>query len=372
MYEFSIPMLYDKELIDRLCELNNSLTKSKITTFYDALPENSDFLTGLEQSRGPNMKVNNLNDFLDNVKYAKDKGFNFIYLFNTTSAINMSNHIEYKKVTNNIDVIVRKLRDIGCNRFRVGNTSTIQYLCETYPDIEIAASTVLGYTGIEQYKNIVEFYPNIKEICLHYDNNRNIKLLKNLAKHFPDIKKEVMVNELCIKGCPLRNSHYSILYPQFSSFSDFNTQRLFMHNCGEYTFKDFWLYICKSNMIYPWNIKTYAENGINYFKFIGRFYDPEAVKVIYEYIFNYLKSIEDEEIMNETDFFSFYNLKYCTNFSGLKVKDVKEYLPDINHFAKSGHLCDSICEMECNYCYEKAKVLNELFPLDNYDKGMRR
>lgn len=367
MYEFSIPMLYDWEMIDEVSTLNDSLTKSKVVSFYDSLPQNSNILTGLEQSRGINPNVKNIDDFMSYVKYVKNKGFKFIYLLNSVYPIGMSDVEEHKKNITNLDIIIKKLRDVGCNTFRVGNTSVIQYLTENYPDIEIITSTVLGYNTFLQYSNLLKAYPNIKEFCLHYDNNRNFKLLKNLVDKLPNVRKEVMVNEMCIKNCPFRASHYSMLFSDPKYFPRWNVQKYFLDKCYKISDSNQWEEICKSNVIYPWLVETYAKYGINKFKIIGRFYDKESIRGTYNFIFNYLHSVEDDNFAKNLVFGFFHNVRLKNSafwYETLKVKDVREYLPDIEHFVKSGHLCSSVCGAECNYCSEKAKILDEKFPLE--------
>lgn len=365
MYEFSVPLLYTKNEIDFLAELNNNLSKSKIVTFYDSLPDNIDELSGLEQSRGINPSVRTADDFYDAVKYVKSKGFNFVYLLNSTRSMNKK-QAEYPKITKNLNNIIERLRDLDCKSYRVGNTSVIQYLLERYPDVDIRTSTTLGYTSITQYKNLIKTYPQISEFCLHYDNNHDFKLLKNLVTSIPNVTKEVIVNELCIKGCPFRNSHYSYLYSNFINLCDREHHEYFINNCHHIFFENLWETICKSNIIYPWWIKSYEDIGITNFKIAGRGYGQDID--IVKYYANYLKSVESDILMMNMDFFSFFqNKSYaCLNKNFLpkiKVRDVIEYLPDVNHFIQAGQLCDSICGMDCNYCFEKAKILNEKFPV---------
>lgn len=363
MYYFSVPMLYKKDEIDYFAELNKRLTKSKIVAFYDALPCNIPDVSGLEQTRGANPYIKIPDDFYDVVKYVKSKGFNFIYLINTTRSIDTRIE-DYLKTTKNLYNIINRLKELGCNSFRVGNTSTIQYLLENYKDIDIRTSTTLGFNSIVQYKNLIKTYPQISEFCLHYENNHDFKLLANLVKSIPDVTKEVIVNELCIKGCPYRNSHYSYI----ASDSAINHDKYFKGNCHRLFFENFWETICKSNIIYPWQLNKYSEVGINNFKIAGRGFDIRDNFV--RYYVHYLSLVESEDAMMNADFFSiFQNQAYIMlnqhHLPKIKVKDIIEYLPDINHFIKHGHNCASVCGMECNYCFEKAKILNEKFPINS-------
>ena len=51
MYEFSLPMPFFKEHIDKLISINKEIEKSKITSLYFSLPNNSIDHTGFEQGR---------------------------------------------------------------------------------------------------------------------------------------------------------------------------------------------------------------------------------------------------------------------------------------------------------------------------------
>ena len=54
--EFSVPMPFDKNLIDNLLDINNQVEKSRITSFYFSLPSSCELFTIFEQFR---------NDFIE-------------------------------------------------------------------------------------------------------------------------------------------------------------------------------------------------------------------------------------------------------------------------------------------------------------------
>lgn len=372
MFVFSIPMLYSKDDIDDIFNFNQSLEKSKIVSFYDSIPygtafsgckDNSLSFVGLEQTRGINSDIKTDDDFFEFVKYVKDRGFEFVYLLNGTRGIN-NNPAEAKNILKRLDIIVNRLLDVGCHSFRVGNTATMQYLFERYPNIDIKTSTTLGWDSILQYKNILKSYPKISEFCLHYDINRDFKLLNNLVKSCPDVTKEVMVNELCIKGCPYRVSHYNFISSSLSSFESMIHTKCFKGQCGKIVREDFWRWICFSNFIFPWQIQEYSNIGINNFKIAGRGYSKQHNYKSFYY--DYIRAVEDRDFMMNMNFFSLIqNQSYISvntdKVPFIAVKDIIEFLPDIEHFIKNGYKCKSICEMECNYCVEKANLLKTKF-----------
>ena len=51
MYQFSAPMPYTKEDIDKLLNINNQIEKSRITSLYACVPRGCEVFTGFEQSR---------------------------------------------------------------------------------------------------------------------------------------------------------------------------------------------------------------------------------------------------------------------------------------------------------------------------------
>lgn len=62
MYEFSVPMPFEIDGIDKLVEINHKIKKSKITSLYFAMPGNCTDVTGFELLR-TSYKINTNFDY---------------------------------------------------------------------------------------------------------------------------------------------------------------------------------------------------------------------------------------------------------------------------------------------------------------------
>ena len=85
VYEFSVPLPFDFETIDKIVEINSRLKKSQITSFYNntPLPFADKFNQWVQVNRGKNDRIQSYDDFRKYVKYATDRGFSFTYLMNS-------------------------------------------------------------------------------------------------------------------------------------------------------------------------------------------------------------------------------------------------------------------------------------------------
>lgn len=361
MYEFSAPMPFSIEHIDRLIEINSKLKKSQITSLYFAMPANCSAITGFELLRTEYKENTNFEYWADKIIYAKEKGFDFIYLLN-----NPRSTVEPDKVLNlllgRLDKLINNLRKINCNKIRVGSVQLIDYILKTYPDMEIYASTTLEFDKIQQFQTFYSMYPTVKEIVPSFEANKNFKLLKNLKKQFPNVTIELMVNEGCIVGCPNRIQH-CISRPFFSVFSLFSqrsecfTPMFFTQKCSNLAESQLAFHICRNKQILPWEIEKYANIGITNFKLVGRNHDDFSNGSYFNSYEIYLTAIEDYDKVKNL---SFSNLShYFKNIDLPSIDEIRKYLPKIEYFINNGHLCSSICGSECNYCSECAKKLDK-------------
>lgn len=364
MYYFTVPMPSEKEHIDELVKINDSVNKSKITGLYFALPSNSPDRSGFEQLRTICEKgAIPFHYWEEIINYSIDKGFDFVYLLNTPKSFlaeSKSLDIQLKK----LDTLLSKLKKIGCNKLRVSNSQLINYLIKNYNDFDIYASTSFEYTSMKQYENFLSIFPQIKELVPSYDVNKNFLLLENLQKKFPNINIELMVNEGCLSGCPLRTHHnISIPYVKNELYSKRSyelTDAFFLKTCSEKYKKNLFEEICKSNIIYPWEIESYSKYGINRFKLVGR-NCLEFNKGSYLKNYSiYLKGIDNYSNIENENFISLNHYLFDIKDFNYSIKDIRKYLPNINHFIKKGHLCSSICGVKCNYCYKCAEKIKNI------------
>ena len=356
MYEFSVPMPFEKELIDDIEAINHKIEKSKITSMYFALHSNCPDNPGFGQARTYHPNTN-IDYWIDLIKYSLDKGFDFVYLLNSPKSFLSESNL-FDKQLEKLDKLLKRLEEVGCNKLRVTNTQLMGYLIKDYPQFKIYASTSLEYSQLKQYTALLRIFPGIVEIVPAADCNKNFELLKNLKTAMPNIGIELMVNEGCMHSCPLRMHHnfsIPIVYTKILN----NRPSGFKHNfflqlCSIYN--DDYHRICNPNLIYPWEIDKYSELGFNKFKLVGRNSDSffkTGNKKTYEI---YLKGVDDyKQIENE----GYVNLNHYVEKIQTKIKEVKPYLPDINYFIKNGHLCSSICGVKCNYCDRCAEEMKK-------------
>ena len=365
MYYFSIPLPFDKEKIDAFYDINKSINKSKIQTMYNSLPYDVPEFTGFEQPRSDNNNnIKNINDFIDLVIYAKEKGFDFIYLLNSPKVFDIEKNDELEKKFEKLDYLVNTLKKYGVDKYRIANTQLIYYFLKHYPDLKVYLSITLNYYSIKQMENMILSFNNIKEIIPTFEENRNFELLKNLRKKFKNVDIELMVNEGCISGCPFRVAHLTSLLPKNEmqqkdklkiEYIDFYTE-----TCHDISKKNYWKYLCTSTVIYPWQIEEYAKIGINKFKFVGRETILFQKKGFIDFTKYYLQAIDDPSSADLIPHNIFSVFLWYKN-SSILMKDVKPYLPSIEYFKKNGVYCSSRCSVSCNYCYNCAEKLYKKF-----------
>ena len=351
VYEFSVPMPFSEWQIKKISEINQRLSESKITSLYNCLPANCEESTGFEQGRVSVEKFT-LHDYLKVAESSINNGFKVVYLLNNPLyKIGENDDVEIK--LQKIDRLINEFRKVGSIAFRVTNTHLLEYFAKNYPDIELYASTSQEFYSIKQYDNLFKLFPQVKNVIPSCDANKNFLFLKNFKKKYPNVNIELMVNEGCSAGCPMRNEHC------ISAANNLDLE--FHEKCCPRDNMSFWLDVCKSNIIFPWEIKEYSAIGINHFKMPGRnsmdFFSGECLKTYYKYLLSIEKPKELENICFNKLIFRYSNWE----IKDIDFQSIKKYLPKISHFKKQGHLCSSVCGVKCKYCYKCAEKLNNMF-----------
>lgn len=343
-FEISTPLPFKYELIDEMAEMNILYKKSKITMLYNnmPLPFANDFNGFFACQRGINNDIKSYDDFGRYIKYAKKKGFDFIYLLNSPKAFSER---DFKFRANKLYELLDFLHDVGCKNIKVGNTQVATIINEYKYKFDLFASTAFEFHNTLQYINLVKNYPNIKGFDLAIDENRNFPFMRNMHKLFPDKKLEIIVNEPCIMGCPARVSHDSSDYKFF--------------DCGKV--RDNIMDICKPNKVYPWTLAYYQEAGVNSFKLTS--WPLRANLTMLYFLRNYLDCVEYDINQSNMSFQFFINsifLMYARYDEKVKLKDILSYLPDIRRFIYDGDKCASRCGAECTYCNDCAEKIKKI------------
>ena len=358
MYQFSVPMPFSKNLIDELLEVNNNIEKSRITSFYFSLPSTCNLFTVFEQYRNDFTEHSDFSYWLNLIKYSVDKGVDFIYNLNNPKNLPIETPI-FERELEKLDILLYELRKIGVNKLRISNHKLLSYLSRKYKHFIFYASTSFEYKLIKEYQHFIQIHPEVKQIVPSHDVNKNFMLLKTLVKSNTEI--ELMVNEGCIGGCALRYDHScEIMGKPVESVHERLSNGFYSHLCGKTIQKNPLLYLCKSQIIYPWEIDEYGKIGINKFKLAGREdFKRDMKKSVNSYLL-YLKGVDNvKNIENEPINSIIHHIGGDKYFDKFKIKDIKPLLPSIKHYVKSGHLCGSICGSGCTYCNKCAEKIKK-------------
>lgn len=349
LYEFSMPLPFDFKMIDQIAEINSKIKKSKIINMYNntPMPLADRFNQWIQVNRGTNENIKTYNDFKKYVKHAFDNGFEFTYLLNSPKPFSEKDYLTFK---DDFLYLIDFLKKANIKNLKVGNTQVASLLYEIAPnDFNLHASTVFEYHNISQYNNLFNNYPDFKLIDIAQDENQNFKFLQSLRKKHPKIKLEIMVNEICIKGCPARISHCSE-----ASFCSFQCPQI-VKSYGRMNF------LLKTGIIYPWNLEYYSAIGVNNFKFASKaivggrskFHNIQGIK---SYLMCVENGINDFTTKDLSDMLNLFPI----GKNVAKLTQVAHKFPDIRHFVKHGHECSVRCNVDCFYCDGCAKKLDEV------------
>ncbi len=357
-------MPYRKTIIDGIVEVNKKVKNNKITVLYNNLPGGDAENLGFDVVRSHDYHLS-FSDFIDLVTYSKNKGFDFVYLLNAPVLPT------YRLTRNREDAMSRlfeKLLKAGINKIRIADPTLIGFALKNYPEVQVYCSTTQEHRNIRHYLHLFSVYSNIREAVLSNDINRNFAFIDSFKKKFSHIHLELMLNEDCISGCPWRLAH--------------TVDRPHSHNKPVYVFN--FLGCCEklytlngveslflSNIIYPWDIKTYIKHGVDSFKFVGRSTSHLLDGSYLPYYYLFMRGVEDEEYIMDKPLKLFnrrLNLKQIDKkLADMPIRKIRPYMPKIEHFEKNHGACAIDCSINCHYCYNKAKEVNTIFGLTHYD-----
>ncbi len=365
MYEFSVPMPYSKENIDRLVLINKEVERSKITSLYFSLPSTNELFTGFEQTRNQLLHRTSFDFWKNLASHSIDNGFDVIYCLNMPRPLAIETP-KFPKQIENLHRLLCEFSKIGINKLRVASPKLMAYLHKYFPDFDIYGSTASDYKLIQEFQNLKLIHPYIKEIVPSHNVNKNFMLLKNIKKIGFEV--EIMVNEGCLQGCSNRFEHectYTDDNIELYTNNEFFQEDFCKNHCIRIERTNPILYLTKGNHIYPWEIKEYSKIGINKFKLNGRDGIKEndnSQNQFINIVELYLKGIDDIKTIENVSIISFAsNSSSKKILSKLTVKNTKKYLPNIKHFVKKGHLCSSICTIKCKYCYNCSQKIEKIF-----------
>ncbi len=348
-YKFSAPMPYTIEYINKILKINKQVEKSKITSLYFGLPFSNELFTGFEQYRNYDINDYNFDYWKKLIIHSMEKGADFIYLLNRSN-LYYENFDKLYIQLEKLDRLLNEFRKIGVKKLRVADHKLLTYLNKNYTDFTLLASTSFEYKLINEYKNFMLLHPYIKQIVPSHDCIKNFLLLQNLVKLFPDTEIELIVNQGCLNGCPMRNNHQSFCKNDLTNDNIF-ANSYYLQHCNNIQNGNLANKIININIIYPWEIAEYSKIGIINFKFTGRDTFLFDVDWLINSYLQYLKGIDNYKLISEIPVNAI--IERLQGFDALDIinmGDIKKYLPDVKHFKKYGHLCSTRCQAECKYC----------------------
>lgn len=342
--ELSAPLLFSFESIDRYAEYNSKYKKSKITMLFNSIPwpQSEKYNEWIMSHRmgTSNPDIQTYEDFDKYAQYAMSKGFKVVYLMNSPKAFN---DIDIGHLMPDFHALLDNLWHSGIRNIKFSNTQVAQLINDYNPNFQLSVGTVMEYDSIPQYEALFRYFPNINNVCIPKNLNQNFHMLKALKEKFPNIDFELMVGEGCPKWCPSRMSC------QASSYSDYYKIgcKLARQNLLKSTIMN--------GAIHPWQLDKYRELGFNQFKLLT--HGARATDIDTSNIELYMKNIEYGTIDE-------HGRKYLSIYCGklaylLPVEECINLLPNINHFIKNGYKCTIDCGVNCTYCNECVKKIEE-------------
>jgi len=99
------------------------------------------------------------------------------------------------------------------DNYSLGSITTSDYLLagmikKAIPKLKIEASCMANIKDVRIANYWVDLGTDV--IVIHPDKNKDIKYIRDLAHYFPNIKLKMIVNELCIPNCPMRQGHSNL------------------------------------------------------------------------------------------------------------------------------------------------------------------
>ena len=160
------------------------------------------------------------------------------------------------------DAYIQKILDVASRydvEIIVYSDDVADYLRQNYP-FKLVLSTSREITDIETLNNALERFDYV---VLNYNLNKDYDFISRIAH--PE-RLEVMVNELCAPGCPVRQKHY-----EHESRDQLNGEgTLFREECRRPKADLTDLFSGPVVLANEEVVRLRADYGIRYFKIVGR------------------------------------------------------------------------------------------------------
>ncbi|BCJ94175.1 peptidase U32 [Anaerocolumna cellulosilytica] len=344
MVSYSVPSDFCSNTLKKLNEINGLKSKGFISEVYGQVTEGTFIASGRMPSLLPQVTMKQLEVYLESCKKYNIK-FNY-----TLNASCMSNkeliHIKELKQ------FISELYQMGIRSFTVTLPTLMDTIKSMYDDVEIKASAICEINSPEKASYYKEM--GISRIVVEPDITRKFDILEKICKVFGD-GVEIIVNNMCLKGCPYKMFHYNFEShgEQMKEHSNY-----YYHKCSLQKANKAYNYI-KLNWIRPEDIYRYSSIGIKSFKIQGRNNkNGDNINKIIQY---YLEESFDGNLLDLLTLFTPYN-------SFQPYIDNKKLDGFLEPFYQNKDFCTGLCDT-CLYCMDYAKKsmdVSELKTLNQY------
>jgi len=240
-----------------------------------------------------------------------------------------------KNYTNKIIAFIRVLKPLGLTGVTLANPLHMLRIKKEFPDLVVESSVNCFVNTLEHAQYLKEY--GVDVITIDRDINRNIKLIEKI-KLLTGLKIKMILNEGCLKNCPLRMWHFNYLSHSDSHFADTIQQELLEKYCLKTYLKKPHLFL-KTPFIPP--DKLYRYRGVvDYFKLSTR---ALTTKKIEHCLISYCNQRFSGNLLDILDGPALSNLKFV-NYGTLKKAGYFEKMLK----------CNDMCQ-QCNFCKRLAK-----------------
>lgn len=335
MKNFCIGAKFENQFLEKLALINKEYenTESKIVEIFGSLT-NPTMGSGRHPWYIPSFSANKLREYINRV-HSQELKFN--YLLNTSCLGNIEYTKEGKKnIINFLDCLV----ECGIDRVTIAIPFLFEIVKKGCPNLKITVSVISDVDSVEKAK----FYQDLgaDRITLSYSINRDFNLLKKIREKV-SCDLELILNDICVLNCPVRNYHYNFVCHITSKYNP-DSGEPFMERCVLRKLQDLSL-IIKSPFIRPEDVDEYSGIGINYFKIIGR---ETEINCLLSLAKIYLNSDFKGNLTHLVTFDAFHIDK---EFLYIENKDLDGF---IEYFKNKKNDCRDGCD-SCRYCEEIAK-----------------
>ena len=342
--KYSLAYNGDINLIEKTSHLEN------ISTYYGAV---SSQLFGSGRPTRHMAKVDNTNiEQAGKLAHSYNKKFN--YLMNSACMNNLEYTEAYRR---EIFEMLRYLESIGVDLVTMANPLLIEWCANNFCNFQISVSSFLLVDTIEAAKYYDDL--GVAEITLRNGKERDLPLIKKINDSVKcDI--QVMVNQVCLRGCPFQSYHDNVISHMSQNVSSEHCSLDYCSaKCTMMKYKEP-IRILQSTWIRPDDIKVYEQYGVTHGKITDRSKSTEwlvnAAEAYNLGTFNGdLSKILNINQYNDTNKrsgeseYALSDLKNMHQLSQLNVSIINENLDGfLNKLLDNG--CVSLGCNDCGYC----------------------